>query len=364
MPEQIQSLTIVSPILESEDSFIIESFAECEDLLSEAWERAHSPHEDEALSVRMPGEIVEGFNYRWAGEELLPKHVLSHTFADLFDRMVRRVDGREAAKAWLFNLYFQRKPQSNEERQKVVTDMLVLEGSEHLPYEKPIGQTYKQSFPNVRSFQFEQIQGAPFVSTCRRMTDAESPYSCTDAFLILTPAPWQLLSVQRPILVRNTVKDYLLTRPDVSSVEPLVVDVSMDEYFGSQTPRNASGDEARPSIPLSHSELYQLRQAFAHMNRTSRSSPPSAVQAPAPASVAVSVSASSTAPRSRSPLYQHQEAAEEDEESDDDDDADARSEETALSADRGVNGAGAGAGSKARGAEGVAAALGGMGISS
>lgn len=169
----IQTLSIVSPILEVEDQFIIDSIAQCEEIINEAWAAAH----DDGADVRsssgtggMPGELVEGFGYRWAGEdESLPRHVERSTFADLYDRFIRRGDGKETARAFLFDLYFQRKAQPDAERLKVTADMLVVEGSEHLPYEEAIGAGLKKRFPNVRSFRYEQIRKAPFVSTAEVM---------------------------------------------------------------------------------------------------------------------------------------------------------------------------------------------------
>ncbi|CAO1618139.1 unnamed protein product [Sympodiomycopsis kandeliae] len=216
----IVTLTIVSPILEVEDRFIVDSFEACEDLLTESWQNAHN---HELGQARMPGEVVEGFSYRWAGEEELPSRVVKHTFADLLDRWVRRPDGPEAAKAWLFNLYFKRKAQSLNDRNKVQCDMMVLEGSDHLPYEKPMGQTFHASFPKVKSFKYEQIQNSPF-----------------------------LLSVQRPTEVSRRVKKFILSRPEIKAI-------------GNKA--NTSS-KAPPLMRLSHAELYHLRQAFADLDYT------------------------------------------------------------------------------------------------
>lgn len=199
-----------------QDKFIVDSFEACEDLLTESWHRAHNNDSGEA---RMPGEVVEGFSYRWAGEEELPSRVVKHTFSDLMDRWVRRPDGPEAAKAWLFNLYFKRKAQSINERNKVNCEMFVIEGSDHLPYEKPMGKTFQDSFPNVKSFQYEQIKNAPF-----------------------------LLSVQRPEAVSKLVKKFVMSRPDIKN-----------------TPAR-SNTKAPPLMRLSHAELYHLRQAFADLD--------------------------------------------------------------------------------------------------
>lgn len=190
----------------------------CEDLLTDSWHRAHNNETGEA---EMPGEIVEGFSYRWAGEEELPSRVVKHTFSDLMDRWVRRPDGPEAAKAWLFNLYFKRKAQSKVERLKVKPDMLVIEGSDHLPYEQPMGKTFHESFPNVKSFQYQQIKNAPF-----------------------------LLSVQRPAAVASKVKRFVLSRPDV------------------RAPSSKQSAKSLPLMRLSHAELYHLRQAFADLDYT------------------------------------------------------------------------------------------------
>lgn len=97
-------------------------------------------------------------------DEQLPSHVARGTFGDLFERFIRRPDGKEAAKAWLFNLYFNRGAQADDERAKVTADLLVVEGSNCLPYEEPIGRSFEGRFPNARSFRYEQINDAPFVS--------------------------------------------------------------------------------------------------------------------------------------------------------------------------------------------------------
>lgn len=180
----------------------------------------------------MPEEIVEGFSYRWAGEEDLPSRVVKHTFSDLMDRWVRRPDGPEAAKAWLFNLYFKRKAQSDQERANVRCDMLVIEGSEHLPYEQPMGETFQESFPNLKSFNYEQIQSAPF-----------------------------LLSVQRPMDVLKRVKKYVLSKPDVRNAAATAAAAGSGQ----------AATKAAPMMQLSHAELYHLRQAFADLDYTQMS---------------------------------------------------------------------------------------------
>lgn len=213
----IQTLSIVSPILEVEDQFIIDSIAQCEEIINEAWTTAHSDEDSRNSAGNMPGELVEGFGYRWAGEEeSLPKHVERSTFADLYDRFIRRGDGKEAARAFLFDLYFERKAQSDEERARVTADLLVVEGSEHLPYEEPIGGTLRKRFPNARSFRYEQIQKAPF-----------------------------LLSVMRPLEVRDLVKGFILPRIGATN-----------NGAGTNTATQAK------TITLSHAEMHQLRLAF------------------------------------------------------------------------------------------------------
>lgn len=177
-PESTLSLSIVSPITEVEDQFVIDSIADCKEIINEAWHFAHSG--DLHQQPQLPGELVEGFSYRWAGDdEDLPRHVARNTFHGLLDRFICRADGREIANTFLFNLYFDREAQPDAERLKVTADMLVIEGSEHLPYEEPIGSSFHARFPNVRSFNYEQIQRAPYVSCCRHRGSKRVPYRST-----------------------------------------------------------------------------------------------------------------------------------------------------------------------------------------
>ncbi|CAO1613423.1 unnamed protein product [Parajaminaea phylloscopi] len=244
--ESVLSLSIVSPIAEVEDQFVIDSIADCEEIINEAWHLAHTG--DVHHQAKLPEELVGGFSYRWGGEdENLPMHVARNTFDGLLDRFVRRTDGREIAKTFLFNLYFDRKAQSDAERQKVTADMLVIEGSEHLPYEDPIGATFHGRFPNVRSFRFEQIQKSPF-----------------------------LLSVMRPEQVRDLVKEFIFARtPDLNKLSP------------------SSGD-GEPTLLLTHAELHQLREAFINV-RTSASPSGNRPRAPSSADTLIHENTSNSA---------------------------------------------------------------------
>ena len=171
-PGVFTSIIIASPLEELESKFMIESFQGIKELLEDAWGQVHGAADPKSLhtaeTVSMPGEVVQGFSYRWAGEEMIPKHIGSYLSKTWLERLVLRQDGMAAAKDWWFDLYWLRETMPSEARQAVTCDMLVIEGAHHLPYERQVGQDYRKLFPNTSRFTYQVIDDAPFLVSVTR----------------------------------------------------------------------------------------------------------------------------------------------------------------------------------------------------
>ncbi|PWN48708.1 alpha/beta-hydrolase [Violaceomyces palustris] len=168
-PDLIKNLVIVSPITEVESPFIIESFQGVRELLEETWEDAHSGRHDPDFSdISLPGEVVQGLSYRWAGEEAIPQHISSYLKKTWLQRLVLRLDGKAAARDWWFGLYWLRKQMTERERLGVRCEILVIEGTNDLPNERQVGQEIGELCPNAKSFQHVAIEDSPFLLSVKR----------------------------------------------------------------------------------------------------------------------------------------------------------------------------------------------------
>ncbi|KAI3476723.1 hypothetical protein L1887_61687 [Cichorium endivia] len=78
-PDTFTSIMITSPILELESPFMVESFQGIKELLTESW---HQQHSQRSNDVRLPGEVVQGFTFRWAGSETIPAHIASAAYSE------------------------------------------------------------------------------------------------------------------------------------------------------------------------------------------------------------------------------------------------------------------------------------------
>ncbi|KAN0064210.1 hypothetical protein ACQY0O_003377 [Thecaphora frezii] len=169
-PETIVSVMVTSPVSELESEFMIESFQGVKELIEETWtEVHHGEHTDvRADGVRMPGEVVQGCSYRWAGEESIPRHISSYLNQTWLERLILHKDGISAARDWWFDLFWLRREMSEEARKAITCEMLVVEGDLSPLYDRTVGGDYQALFPNCKSFKHEVIGGAPFLLSVTR----------------------------------------------------------------------------------------------------------------------------------------------------------------------------------------------------
>lgn len=98
MASSILSCVIVSPILEVEDQFIIDSITECEELINEAWALAHDPDGEKNKKAKLPNEIVGECVWAATGWLCSPWRSLL-TLLPRIRRVWLPLDGRERAAA-------------------------------------------------------------------------------------------------------------------------------------------------------------------------------------------------------------------------------------------------------------------------
>ncbi|SPO31899.1 uncharacterized protein UTRI_06736 [Ustilago trichophora] len=179
-PGSFQSIMITSPILEEETSFMVESFQGIKELLEESWHTLHSNPTNDAerrpseacfamdSCAKLPGEVVQGFTFRWAGSESIPHHISSYLSRTWLERLVLHEKGLEAARDWWFDLYWLRRRMPDASVASIRCDILVVEGDSDLPYDRNVGQEIAALFRNARRVKVEQVANAPFLLSVKR----------------------------------------------------------------------------------------------------------------------------------------------------------------------------------------------------
>ncbi|SPO32011.1 uncharacterized protein UTRI_06736_B [Ustilago trichophora] len=183
-PESFNSIMITSPILEEETSFMVESFQGIKELLEESWHTLHTRGSVERRrsevsfgadgSAKLPGEVVQGFTFRWAGDESMPHHISSYLSKTWLERLVLHEKGLEAARDWWFDLYWLRRPMSDASLALIRCDILVVEGDSDLPYDRNVGGEIAALFPHARRVQVEKVAKAPFLLSVKRPEELSS----------------------------------------------------------------------------------------------------------------------------------------------------------------------------------------------
>ncbi|CBQ71632.1 hypothetical protein sr16889 [Sporisorium reilianum SRZ2] len=168
-PGAFTSVMVTSPILERESEFMVESFQGIKELLEESWHSLHDPAPtaaqlrpaslDRSSPVKLPGEVVQGFTFRWAGTEPIPAHIASYLSRTWLERLVRD---------WWFDLYWLRAPMSPAARERITCDVLVVEGDRDLPYDRNVAQDVADLFPCARSTRVVTVDRAPFLLSVKR----------------------------------------------------------------------------------------------------------------------------------------------------------------------------------------------------
>lgn len=179
---------ITSPILELESKFMIESFQGIKQLVTESYDSIRSPCSPTALQrraserfqcneVKLPGEVVQGFSFGWAGNETIPIHIEDYLSRNWLQGLVLDPKGLDAGRNWWFDLYWLRRSMEKEELERVRCDILVVEGDMHLPYDREVGEQVIGLFKNAESKVVTRVEGAPFLVSVKR------PQQLTEAML-------------------------------------------------------------------------------------------------------------------------------------------------------------------------------------
>ncbi|TKY86931.1 hypothetical protein EX895_004219 [Sporisorium graminicola] len=188
-PDSFASIMISSPILERESDFMVESFQGIKELLEEAWHTLHDApsrtFEGQTQSAmlerrsygsnsmtpnraKLPGEVVQGFTFRWAGRETIPPHISSYLSRTWLERLILHHQGLQAARDWWFDLYWLRQPMPPSALAAITCALLVVEGDTDLPYDRNVGDEIAQLFPHARSRRVITVEGAPFLLSVTR----------------------------------------------------------------------------------------------------------------------------------------------------------------------------------------------------
>ncbi|EPQ27736.1 uncharacterized protein PFL1_04873 [Pseudozyma flocculosa PF-1] len=169
-PDLVTSVMFTSPILELESEFMIESFQGIKELIEETWYEVHHGElaGTPAEAVKMPGEVVQGCTYRWAGDESIPHHISSYLNKTWVERLILHKDGNKAARDWWFDLYWLRSRMPDEARNAIRCHLFVVEGDSSPLYDRTVGGDYKALFPNCKSFEHATIEDAPFLLSVTR----------------------------------------------------------------------------------------------------------------------------------------------------------------------------------------------------
>lgn len=253
-PDTFTSIMITSPILELESPFMVESFQGIKELLTESW---HQQHSQRSNDVRLPGEVVQGFTFRWAGSETIPAHIASYLSRTWLERLVLHHQGLEAARDWWFDLYWLRKPMPEAARCAVRCDLLVVEGDRDLPYDRNVADDIAALFPNARSVHVHKVPRAPFLLSVKRpsqLTDAicsflgvhpdKAAYSedaSMDALMALEEDErFELVKVYAPQLVPDS--DSHADSDDDQDEEQAESDTDPEEAFDSHSLRTKRAD--------------------------------------------------------------------------------------------------------------------------
>ncbi|EST06935.1 hypothetical protein PSEUBRA_003564 [Kalmanozyma brasiliensis GHG001] len=184
-----ESVVITSPILEAESGFMIESFQGIKELLEESWQSVHRGESEQQPGsrtgeqlgtqlgqrrpshppIKLPGEVVQGFTYRWAGSlESIPQHISSYLSRTWLDRLVLHPQGLEAARDWWFDLYWLRSAIPAKVLEKVRCRVLVVEGDTDLPYERKVGEEVAGLFVGAKERKVVTVEKAPILLSVMR----------------------------------------------------------------------------------------------------------------------------------------------------------------------------------------------------
>jgi len=130
----------------------------------------------------MPKEVLEGVKFRWGGEkensdEKVPKRVirdlkkgwLALTLGD---------DGVEKSYAMVFSPYWTRETMEDERAEMVKARVVVVEGTEDLPYERQVGMEMKEQLKGCEEFKWIQIEDSPWVSQAVWVMEGEEREFC------------------------------------------------------------------------------------------------------------------------------------------------------------------------------------------
>ncbi len=121
-----------------------------------------------ADGVKMPGEVVHGFTYRWAGNSGIPQHIASYLSHTWLHRLVLHPQGLSAARDWWFDLYWLRRPMPTSTLGKVKCRVLVVEGERDLPYERGVAEDMVGLFTAARERRTVRVRGSPFLVSVMR----------------------------------------------------------------------------------------------------------------------------------------------------------------------------------------------------
>ncbi|MCO5563732.1 hypothetical protein L7F22_017379 [Adiantum nelumboides] len=115
----------------------------------------------------MPKEIIEGVEFRWCGgSNSCPKRIIRDLKKGWL-AITLAEDGPEKAYACLFSPYWTREIFSEQEAERVKAQVVVVEGTQGLPYEKQVGLELKEKLKNC-SFSYEEIEDSPWLTPiCR-----------------------------------------------------------------------------------------------------------------------------------------------------------------------------------------------------
>lgn len=125
----------------------------------------------------MPKEIIEGVEFRWCGgSNTCPKRIIRDLKKGWL-AITLAEDGPEKAYACLFSPYWTREIFSEQEAERVKAQVVVVEGTQGLPYEKQVGLELKEKLKNC-SFSYEEIEDSPWVSETNQSVNSGARFIC------------------------------------------------------------------------------------------------------------------------------------------------------------------------------------------